>query len=149
MSIITLTTDFGAGSPYVAEMRGVILAICPQSTIVDVTHDVPRGDVRQGALVLHQITPAFSQGTIHVAVVDPGVGTERRILFARLGRQCYVAPDNGLLSAVAQYASPRSFIELTERQFWRPKVSATFQGRDVMAPVAAHLAAGGTIRQDA
>jgi S-adenosylmethionine hydrolase len=142
MSIITLTTDLGADSPYVAEMKGAILSICPAATIVDATHDVPRGDVRRGALVLRQISLAFPQGTIHVAVVDPGVGTERKILFARLGRQCYVAPDNGLLSAVAEQASPQSYIELTERQFWRPDVSATFHGRDVMAPVAAHLAAG-------
>lgn len=142
MSIITLTTDFGAGSPYVAEMKGAVLSICPEATIVDVSHDVPRGDVRQGALVLRQITPAFPEGTIHIAVVDPGVGSGRRILFARLGRQCYVAPDNGLLSAVADHASPRSFIELTKRQFWRPDISATFHGRDIMAPVAAHLARG-------
>ena len=142
MSIITLTTDFGSGSPYVAEMKGVILSICPEATVVDVTHEVPRGDVRQGALVLRRVTSAFPDGAFHVAVVDPGVGTERRILFARLGRQCFVAPDNGLLSAVAQHASPRSFIELTRRQFWRADVSATFHGRDIMAPVAAHLAAG-------
>ena len=101
LPIITLTTDFGVGSPYVAVMKGVILGINPRATIVDITHGVPPQNVRQGAIVLAETTPWFPPGTLHVAVVDPGVGSERRILYAELGEQRYIAPDNGLLSRLA------------------------------------------------
>src|SRR5208337_4228341 len=97
MPIITLTTDFGAGSPYVAAMKGVILSINPAATIVDISHAVPALDIARGALVLEDTTPWFPADTIHVAVVDPGVGTARSILYARIGAQQHIAPDNGLL----------------------------------------------------
>ncbi len=142
MSIITLTTDFGNGSPYVAAMKGVILSIHRDVTLVDITHDVPAQDVRHAAVVLDSVCPRFPEGTIHVAVVDPGVGTDRAIVYARMGGQHYVAPDNGLLSRLAERCRPEALIRLTNREFWLPEVSNTFHGRDIMAPVAAHLARG-------
>jgi S-adenosylmethionine hydrolase len=142
VSITTLTTDFGSGGPYVAAMKGVILSINPAVTLVDVTHDVRPQDVRQGALVLGDVADRFPPETIHVAVVDPGVGTDRAIVYARIGRQNYVAPDNGLLSRVARRAPPAKLVRITEPRYWLQPVSATFHGRDIMAPVAAHLSLG-------
>ena len=139
---ITLTTDFGAGSPYVAAMKGVILRINPEATIVDITHQIPPQDVRAGALVLAETTPHFAAGTIHVAVVDPGVGTARRLIYARFGEQQYLAPDNGLLSGLARSRSPSTIIDLDNPRFWSATVSATFHGRDILAPVAANLSLG-------
>jgi S-adenosyl-L-methionine hydrolase (adenosine-forming) len=140
--VITLTTDFGTGSPYVAAMKGVILSINPAATIVDVTHEIPPQNVRQGALVLEEMARWFPPETIHVAVVDPGVGTERAIIYARLGNQQFVLPDNGLLSRLALSASPSTIITVTEPANWLPVVSRTFHGRDIMAPVAARISLG-------
>ena len=140
--VITLTTDFGPSSPYVAAMKGVIMSINPNATIVDITHAVPAQDIRQGALALAETARWFPAETIHVAVVDPGVGTARRILYAGFGTQHYIAPDNGLLSRLALAASPSTIIHVSDPQFWLPTVSATFHGRDVMAPVAARLSLG-------
>ena len=98
MSIVTLTTDFGAGSPYVAAMKGVILNINPAVTLVDISHAVPAQDIRHAAVVLEEVADRFPADTIHVVVVDPGVGTDREIVYVRIGRQQFVAPDNGLLS---------------------------------------------------
>ena len=140
--IITLTTDFGPGSPYVAQMKGVILSIDPEAALVDITHGIEPQNVRQGALVLADATKWFPPETIHVAVVDPGVGTQRKIIYARLGAAHYVAPDNGLLSRLALETPPSTIIAVAEREFWLPQVSATFHGRDIMAPVAARLALG-------
>ena len=142
MSIITLTTDFGTGSPYVAAMKGVILSINPAVTLVDLSHNIRPQDVRHGAVVLDDVSDRFPADTIHVAVVDPGVGTERAIVFARIGRQSYVAPDNGLLDRVAKRTPPTQIIHLTEDEYWLKPVSATFHGRDIMAPVAARLSLG-------
>ncbi len=142
MSVITLTTDFGTGSPYVAAMKGVILSINPDVTLVDLSHDVPAQDIRHGAMVLDSVSPRFPPGTIHVAVVDPGVGTERAIVYARMGGQQYIAPDNGLLSRLAERHRPEQLIRLANAEYWLPEVSHTFHGRDIMAPVAAHLARG-------
>ena len=142
MSLITLTTDFGTGSPYVAAMKGVILSINPAAVIVDVTHGIPPQDIRQGALVLHEVARWFPPGTIHVAVVDPGVGTDRRIIFARLGEQLFLAPDNGLLSRLALSTPPSTIVTVTRPEHWLPEVSATFHGRDILAPVAARLSLG-------
>lgn len=142
MSIITLTTDFGVGSPYVASMKGVMLGISPAATIVDVTHAIRPQNVREAAWVLADTTPWFPADTIHVAVVDPGVGTTRRLLYARMGAQQYLAPDNGILSRLAERTPPSTIVELAEREFWLPAVSATFHGRDILAPVAARLATG-------
>ncbi|REK18546.1 MAG: hypothetical protein DWQ37_04005 [Planctomycetota bacterium] len=140
--IITLTTDFGTGSPYVAAMKGVILSINPDVTLVDITHDVPHQDVRQGALVLADHVRWFPNDTIHVVVVDPGVGSERKIIYAHLGEHHFVAPDNGLLSRLALETPPSTIITVAEPQYWLPTVSATFHGRDIMAPVAARLSLG-------
>jgi S-adenosylmethionine hydrolase len=140
--IITLTTDFGTDSPYVAAMKGVILTINPAATLVDLTHAVPPQDIRQGALALLDTTPWFPPETLHVAVVDPGVGTERRIVWARIGGQQYLAPDNGLLGLLARRRPPTRIISLAETAYWRESVSATFHGRDIMAPVAARLSLG-------
>jgi S-adenosylmethionine hydrolase len=140
--IITLTTDFGAGSPYVAVIKGVILSLAPAATVVDLTHQVPPQDVRYGALVLADATPWFPPATVHVAVVDPGVGTERAIIVARIGAQVYVAPDNGLLSRLTRTTAPSLIVELTDASYWRSNPSSTFHGRDIMAPVAARLAEG-------
>ncbi len=141
-SIITLTTDFGTGSPYVAQMKGAILSINPAAVIVDVSHAIRPQDVRHGAVVLAQTTPRFPDRSIHVAVVDPGVGTDRRIVLAQIGPAYYVAPDNGLLSRLTRIAPPSAAFELTDRRYWLPEVSSTFHGRDIMAPVAAHLSLG-------
>src|SRR5690349_6780622 len=111
-SIITLTTDFGAGSPYVAEMKGVILGINPTVRLVDITHEIFPQDIRQGAILLTEATPWFPAETIHVAVVDPGVGTSRRLVYARIGDQQYLVPDNGLLSLLAKRNRPGRIVEL-------------------------------------
>lgn len=142
MNIITLTTDFGAGSPYAAAMKGVILSINPAVTIVDITHEIPAQDVRQAALVLDDVTDCFPPETIHVAVVDPGVGTQRAIIYARIGSQQYLAPDNGLLSRLAARTPPEKIVCVSESRYWLEKVSSTFQGRDILAPVAARLSLG-------
>jgi len=140
--LITLTTDFGTGSPYVAAMKGVIFSITPAATIVDVTHAVPPQDIQAGALVLADTTSWFPPGTIHVAVVDPGVGTTRKIVYLQLAEQHYIAPDNGVLSRLALAARPSTIITVAEPKYWLPRVSSTFHGRDIMAPVAAHLSLG-------
>jgi S-adenosylmethionine hydrolase len=140
--IITLTTDFGVSSPYVAAMKGVILSIHPNAVLVDVTHAVPPQNIRHAALVLSEITPYFPSDTVHVAVVDPGVGTQREIVYARIGLQQYIAPDNGLLSHLALRVPPSTIRAVTNPAYWLPSVSHTFHGRDIMAPVAAHLTLG-------
>ncbi|MFH1919591.1 MAG: SAM-dependent chlorinase/fluorinase [Planctomycetota bacterium] len=142
MTVITLTTDFGAGSPYVAAMKGVILSINSRTTVVDITHGVRPQDVRQAALVLDDVAGRFPPESIHVAVVDPGVGTDRAILYAEIDRQRFVAPDNGVLSRVARRITPSKIIRVSEPEYWLEPVSATFHGRDIMAPVAARLSAG-------
>lgn len=147
MSIITLTSDFGAGSPYVAAIKGVIYSIDPAATIVDISHTIPFLDITRGAQVLEEATPWFPPNTIHVAVVDPGVGTARPILYARIGRQQYIAPDNGLLGRLMAAKRPSMVLRLTEQEFWLPEVSRKFLGRDVMAPVAVRLSLGLDPRQ--
>lgn len=140
--VITLTTDFGADSPYVAAMKGVILGISPQATLVDVTHSIPPQDIRQGAIALAEVCPRFPAETIHVAVVDPGVGTDRRLIYARFGNQHYLAPDNGLLSRLQRRTPATRLITVGEPAFWLKDVSETFQGRDILAPVAARISLG-------
>jgi hypothetical protein len=142
MTLITLLTDFGVGSSYVAAMKGVILSINPAAALVDLTHAIPPQGVREGALVLEEVAPIFPAGTIHLAVVDPGVGTQRAIVYAEIGSQRYVAPDNGLLSRLSRQTPPQRIVRLTNSDYWRQPVSATFHGRDIMAPVAAHLSLG-------
>jgi S-adenosyl-L-methionine hydrolase (adenosine-forming) len=141
-AIITLTTDFGEGSRYVAAMKGVILSINPQAQIIDVSHAVPARDIRAGAIVLAETACWFPPGTIHVAVVDPGVGSKRRIVYAEIGAQRFVAPDNGVLSRLAALERPSKIVLVEEPKHWLPEVSRTFHGRDIMAPVAARLSLG-------
>ena len=137
--IVTLTTDFGTADHYVAAMKAAVLRACPAATLVDVTHAVPRQDVTAGAFVLERAIAAFDPGTVHLAVVDPGVGTARRLLVATVAGQTVVCPDNGLLTWAWRRNADARAAELT----WRPAVSShTFHGRDVMAPVAGRLAAG-------
>ena len=141
-SIITLSTDFGRDSHYVAAMKGVILRIHQQATIVDITHTIPPQNVPAGSFVLGETTPWFPTGTIHVAVVDPGVGTGRRIVYAAIGDQRYICPDNGLLSYVCRRQKPAQIVEVSNSRVCLPAVSQTFHGRDIMAPAAAHLSLG-------
>jgi S-adenosylmethionine hydrolase len=142
MPPVTLTTDFGISSPYVAAMKGVMLTINPELTIVDLTHAIAPQDIRHAALVLAEMTPWFPPGTLHVAVVDPGVGTNRSIVFVEIAGQRYLGPDNGLFSRLALTHRPTTIVELGEPRHWLPQVSRTFHGRDIMAPVAAWLSLG-------
>jgi Uncharacterized conserved protein len=141
-SLITLTTDFGTGSPYIAQMKGVILTLCRDVDLIDITHAIGPQNIREGAVVLADTTPYFPPGAIHVAVVDPGVGTARRLIYAEIREQRYVAPDNGLLSFLIRHKPPRRIVAIENGAFWRTKPSNTFHGRDILAPVAAHLALG-------
>ncbi len=137
---ITLTTDFGAAAPYAAALKGVILALNPAARLVDLTHQIPPQDVRHAAFFLAAAVPYFPPGTLHVVVVDPGVGTDRAILYVEAGGQRLLVPDNGCWTLLAG-ESPR-VIRLAEPRYWRPVVSDTFHGRDIFAPVAAHLSLG-------
>ena len=140
MALITLTTDFGTTDPYVGIMKGVIAARAPGVPVIDVTHGIPAQDVLAGALVLRHAIPYFPRGAIHVAVVDPGVGTSRRALCVVTETAVLVGPDNGLLSLAAFEA--QRIVALADERFFLTPRSATFHGRDVFAPVAAALATG-------
>jgi S-adenosyl-L-methionine hydrolase (adenosine-forming) len=146
MTIITLTTDFGLRSGFAGVMQGVIYGLAPQVQIVNISHFVSPQDIREGCYTLSRSVPFFPKGTIHVYVVDPGVGTQRRPLAARLGDHFFVGPDNGLLTLLIEEAErdrqPVEFIHLDRPLFWLPKISRTFHGRDIFSPVAAHLANG-------
>jgi S-adenosyl-L-methionine hydrolase (adenosine-forming) len=143
--IIALLTDFGLHDGYVAAMKGVVLSIAPHARLIDVSHDVAAHNIAEGAFLLQSVVPYYPPGTIFVAVIDPGVGTARRALAIRTDRAFLIGPDNGLLAAVAdttRYRAPVEIVELTEQHYWREHISATFHGRDIFAPVAAHLVAG-------
>lgn len=142
MALVTLTTDFGTTDPFVGIMKGVILGRAPEARIVDVTHGIPPQDVRAGALVLRHAAPYFPPGTVHVAVVDPGVGGPRRPVCVETATAVFVGPDNGLLSLAAPPADVRRIVHLNDARHFLPAVSTTFHGRDVFAPVAAALATG-------
>jgi S-adenosylmethionine hydrolase len=137
--LITLTTDFGERSPYVAVMKGVVLSLNADARILDLSHLIPPQDVRSGNYFLATAVPYYPPGTVHVAVVDPGVGTQRGILLAEVAGQFVLAPDNGVLTGLFERHPPTTVRRLTEAKYWRPTVSATFHGRDIFAPVAAHL----------
>lgn len=145
--LITLTTDFGTADTYVAQMKGVIYARLPSARIVDITHQIEAQDVLGGAWALLETVRYFPVGTIHVAVVDPGVGTQRRILCAELAGHFFVLPDNGLLSLVLDRFAATRVHEVVNQTLWQSECSRTFHGRDIMAPVAAHLAQGTPITQ--
>lgn len=146
MPIITLITDFGLRDTFIGVMKGVIWSISPNSHIVDLTHEIPAQRVMDGALAIAGAAPYFPAGTIHVCVVDPGVGTARRPMLAAIGNQYYIGPDNGLFSLLIKKAedltTPPVYIALNKSRFWLPQVSNSFHGRDIFAPVAAHLANG-------
>jgi S-adenosylmethionine hydrolase len=139
--VITLTSDFGPG-PFVGLMKGVILGICPDARLVDLDHHIPAQDVLAGALVLEQALGVFPPGTVHLAVVDPGVGTGRRALVAAGAGCLWVGPDNGLFSPVFEADSAARAYEISDQSIFRQPVAATFHGRDIFAPAAAHLANG-------
>jgi S-adenosyl-L-methionine hydrolase (adenosine-forming) len=138
--IITLLTDFGTADSYVGEVKGALLSLAPQATLVDVTHDIAPGDITAGSYVLGRVWRTFPAGTVHLAVVDPGVGTRRRVLAADIAGHRFVAPDNGLLSDVFAVAHA-DVVSLPIP----PAASRTFHGRDVFAPAAARLAQGGAL----
>jgi len=139
--IITLTTDFGLRDPFVGIMKGVILSICPTARLVDLTHEVEPQDLRGASLALLAALPFFPDGTVHLAVVDPGVGSRRRPLAVRAGGHYFVGPDNGVLTPALR--GPRwTAVALTAAEYRLPEVSRTFHGRDIFAPAAAYLAAG-------
>jgi hypothetical protein len=158
-SVITLTTDFGSSDAYVAAMKGVILSINPQVTIIDLCHSIPPQNIFAAAFMLHTSCPYFPAGTIHLVVVDPGVGSQRRAVLLITPSAFFVAPDNGVLSYIIEQDSPGAAefslqirkrelgpgmraIVLSNPRFWRHPVSFTFHGRDIFAPVAAHLSRG-------
>jgi hypothetical protein len=139
---IVLLTDFGLQDAYVGLMKGVLLSRCPDAPLIDLTHGVPPQDVRAGALLLRHALAYFPPDSVFLAVVDPGVGGERRPLCARSGRRIFVGPDNGLLWPAATERGRPEFFHLDRAELWLPERSATFHGRDVFAPVAALLAGG-------
>src|SRR5436305_1091451 len=142
--LVTLTTDFGEGSPYVAALKGVLLSANPSVRLVDLGHGIPPQDVRHAAFFLASCLPYFPAGTIHVLVVDPGVGTDRALLHIEAGGHQLLAPDNGCWTlAAARLTAAPTVRRLTEPRFWRHPVSSTFHGRDILAPVAAYLSLGG------
>jgi len=139
--MIALLTDFGTADYFVGSVKGVILSINPRATLVDITHDIPPQDIEAGAFTLFAAHSAFPPGTIFVAVVDPGVGSARRPIIVSRGDQFFVGPDNGLFSYLYQTNSHQA-IHITKDKYFRDPVSPTFHGRDVFAPVAAHLSTG-------
>ncbi len=142
MTIVTLTTDFGESDHYIACMKGVILQHAPDAQIVDVTHLIQPHDVVHGAFVLRQVFEHFPGGTIHVGVVDPGVGTSRRLIAVTYEGQVFLIPDNGLISLIHRDFPMGQLRAIDNPRLFRPQVSSTFHGRDVLAPVAGHLAQG-------
>lgn len=140
--LITLTTDFGTRDSFVAQMKGVILGINPEAVLIDVTHDIHPFSVMEGALVLKGVAPYFPSGTIHVAVVDPGVGGQRRGLALHCAGRYYVGPDNGLFSLVLSGGTPFEVRRIENPEYLLADPSPTFHGRDLFAPVAAHLSLG-------
>lgn len=140
--VITLITDFGLTDPYVAEMKAVILDINPDAKIIDISHQIEKFNIRMGAFVLAAAAPYFPKGTIHVAVVDPGVGTKRKPILIETDKAFFIGPDNGVLALAAKSQSVNNIYEISNRKFMSSKVSHTFHGRDVFAPAAAFLSKG-------
>jgi hypothetical protein len=156
--LITLTTDFGTADGYVGAMKGVIARLAPEAQVVDITHEIPAQDILAGALALETACPFFPPETIHVAVIDPGVGTSRAAVAIQTPHAFFVGPDNGIFDLVLGAGTRRrkqrvsedsslrfsawTAVRLTNASYYRPQVSSTFHGRDIFAPVAAHLARG-------
>ncbi len=141
-AILALLTDFGNADPYVAAMKGVILARAPQVRLIELSHEIPPQNVLRAALFLEDSAFCFPAGTVHVAVIDPGVGTARRILAARIREQIFLAPDNGLLATLLRHDSEAEVVSVERPDLYLPVVSSTFHGRDIFAPVGAALATG-------
>jgi S-adenosylmethionine hydrolase len=139
--ILTLTTDFGISDHYVGAMKGVILGICPRAQIVDISHEVTAYHIAEGAYLLSQAYRCFPKGTVHVAVVDPGVGSTRRAILLEGAGQFFVGPDNGVFAMVTAREKHKAR-EISNSRYFRHPVSRTFHGRDIFAPAGAHLAAG-------
>jgi S-adenosylmethionine hydrolase len=146
MPIITLTTDFGTKDGFVGTLKGVIWRICPDAQIADITHDVSPQNILEGAYALWRAYPFFPPGTIHIAVVDPGVGTQRRSIALRFNGHTFVGPDNGLFTPMLEDAEKKrssvEIVHLINEKYFLPNVSHTFHGRDIFSPIAAHLANG-------
>jgi hypothetical protein len=146
MTVITLMTDFGIKDGNVGVMKGVIWEICPTAQISDLSHMVQAQNIREAGYILARSVPYFSKGSIHIVVVDPGVGTERRPMAAHIGDWFYVGPDNGTITGLLERAEQTGwqteFVELNRPQYWLQNISYVFHGRDIFSPVAAHLANG-------
>lgn len=142
LPVVTLLTDFGTADYFVAAVKGVILTINPSATIVDITHQIPPQDIESGAFTLMTCYRDFPAGTVHVAVVDPGVGSARRGIVLSTGSQYFVGPDNGLFSYILDCERSHKTFHITEEKYFRQPASTTFHGRDVFAPVAAALSQG-------
>lgn len=151
MTVLSITTDFGIANGFVGVMKGVIYNIIPDVKIVDISHQISPQNVREGAYTLWRVIPFFPKDSVHVAVVDPGVGTKRRPIGARIGDQYFIAPDNGLLTPLIldaeKNSDPMEFVHLDNPKYWLPKVSNTFHGRDIFAPTGAYLAAGVLLKE--
>jgi S-adenosylmethionine hydrolase len=144
MTVVTFTTDFGTVDGYVGAMKGVVLSLAPDAVLVDITHDIPRHDVAAGAFALAQAAPLYPPGTVHVAVVDPGVGGQRADIVVEAGGAYFVGPDNGLLALAAR--GPRVAHQIARADFRRDPVSPTFHGRDVFAQTAGKIARGSLLK---
>lgn len=144
MKFITLLTDFGTKDGYPGIMKGVIWGITPDAQVADITHSVSPQNIFEGALTLQRAVPFFPPGTVHIAVVDPGVGTARRPVAARIGEHFFIGPDNGLFTPLMDKVTPEEveIVHLDRPQFWLPQVSHVFHGRDIFAPAGAYLAGG-------
>jgi S-adenosylmethionine hydrolase len=140
--LITLLTDFGMKGPYVAAMKGIILGICPKAQIVDISHEIEAHNIEEAAYVIKRAHSAFPDGSIHIIVVDPGVGSHRPILAVNTGKQLFIAPDNGVLKYIFHAYKDCTLYSITNADYFRKPVSNTFHGRDIFAPVSAHLANG-------
>jgi S-adenosylmethionine hydrolase len=151
LTIITLMTDFGLKDGNVGVMKGVIAGIAPQAQVIDISHLIGPQNIAEAALILLRSAPYFPDGSIHVVVVDPGVGTTRRPMAAQMGGQYYVGPDNGAITLwlehLEEQGQPAAFYSLDRPEFWLPEVSHVFHGRDIFAPCAAHLATGAPLNQ--
>lgn len=142
MPVITLTTDFGLADPYVGVMKGVILGITPDVSLVDLCHEISPQNLEEASWVIGSNYSYFPKNTVHLVVVDPGVGSSRRALVIRAGEQYFVGPDNGIFTDLLRKEFDHEIYELTNKDYFLPKVSQTFHGRDIFAPVAAALAKG-------
>lgn len=144
--IVSLTTDFGQQNGFVGVMKGVIWGIAPETHIADITHQIPPQNVRLGAYALWRVIPFFPPGSVHIAVVDPGVGTQRRPIGLKIGDQYFIVPDNGLITTMLEEGERAGddiqIVHLNNPEYWLPEVSRTFHGRDIFAPTGAHLAQG-------